>query len=106
MVATRIKVPIPAQCVNPALGVRKEPGVHASLGHIRIQLLQSVRTALRATVVLRPQVRRSAWRGMLLPLTPPRVHLAVPEHSPTAMVPAHVYCVLQVHTVWPSLQTQ
>ena len=67
-----------------------------------MQLLQRVRTALRATVALRPQVQQFAWRGMRRPLTPPHAHLAAPVHSPTAMVPMHVRCVLQVRTVWPS----
>ena len=71
-----------------------------------MQLLQCVRTALRATVALRPKVQQFAWRGMLRPLTPPRAHLAAPVHSPTATALFRVQSVLQVHTVSPSLQTQ
>jgi hypothetical protein len=106
LVATHIKVPIPVQCVSPALNVRKEPGVHASRGHIRMQHLQHARNALLDTVALRPPVQRYAWRGMLRPRTPPHVHLAVPAHFPTATALLRVQSVQQVHIVWPSLQTQ
>ncbi len=89
-------------------------GVHAReaerqlalVAHTRMQLLQSVRTALRATVAPRPLVQPYAWRGTRRPLTPPHVHLALPVHFLTATALLRVQYVLQDRTVRPSQLTQ
>ncbi len=97
---------IPAQSVKPALNVRKEFEVHASLGHIRIQLLQNVRTVLLGTVALRQQVQRYAWLDIRRSQTPPHVNLAMPGHSPTVTALFRVQSVLQDRTVTPTQPTQ